>query len=150
MADDKPSKPFPPRWAMIYMLVLILAAIVWIILAACTGIRPGITIGDCEIPRMTGRSGTQRARGLPGCGSLPDRESGANCTGQRCKARLFVPRTDDPVAELEQLTLDPLAPQRLFSVASRSMSAAISALTEPRMSMPNGAYVNFPRRDFTG
>jgi hypothetical protein len=34
------------------------------------------------------------------------------------------------VAELEQLTLDPLAPQRLFSVASRSMSA-ISALTEP-------------------
>jgi hypothetical protein len=76
MADDKPSKPFPPRWAMIYMLVLTLAAIVWIILAACTGIRPGIAIGDCEIPRMTGRSGTQRARGLPGCGSLPDRESG--------------------------------------------------------------------------
>src|SRR6266487_1322378 len=63
-------------------------------------------------------------------------------TGQRCKARLSVPRTDDPVAELEQLTLDPLAPQRLFSVASRSMSAAISALTEPRMSMPNGAYVS--------
>src|SRR6266487_3465351 len=26
MADNKPSKPFPPRWAMIYMLVLILAA----------------------------------------------------------------------------------------------------------------------------
>jgi hypothetical protein len=46
------------------------------------------------------------------------------------------------VAELEQLTLDPLVPQRLFSVASRSMSAAISALTEPRMSMPNGAQVS--------
>jgi hypothetical protein len=40
MADDKPSKPFPPRRAMIYMLVLMLAAIVWIILAALHGDPP--------------------------------------------------------------------------------------------------------------
>jgi hypothetical protein len=38
----------------------------------------------------------------------------------------------DPVAELEQLALDPLVPQPLFSVASRSISAAISALTGGR------------------
>jgi len=36
------------------------------------------------------------------------------------------------VAELEELALDPLVPQRGFSVASRSMSAAISALTGGR------------------
>jgi hypothetical protein len=36
------------------------------------------------------------------------------------------------VAELEQLALDPLVPQLLFSVASRSISAAISALTGGR------------------
>jgi hypothetical protein len=38
----------------------------------------------------------------------------------------------DPVAELDQLTLDSLVSQPLFSVASRSMSAAISALTGGR------------------
>jgi hypothetical protein len=40
MADDKPSKPGLPRWAMIYILVLILCAIVWIILAALHGGPP--------------------------------------------------------------------------------------------------------------
>jgi hypothetical protein len=38
----------------------------------------------------------------------------------------------DPVAELEQLALDPPDPQLLFSVARRSMSAAVSALTGGR------------------
>ncbi len=32
MADHKPGKPYPPRWAMIYMLVIVLCAIAWIIL----------------------------------------------------------------------------------------------------------------------
>jgi hypothetical protein len=41
-------------------------------------------------------------------------------------------RCADPVADLEQLALDPLVSQPLFSVASRSMSAAISALTGGR------------------
>ncbi len=36
------------------------------------------------------------------------------------------------MAELEELALDPLVPQRWFPVASRSMSAAISALTGGR------------------
>ena len=34
-----------------------------------------------------------------------------------------------PVAELEQLALDPLVTPEVFSVASRSISAMISALT---------------------
>ncbi len=38
-------------------------------------------------------------------------------------------RCADPMAELEQLTLNPLVSQPLFSVAIRLMSAAISALT---------------------
>ena len=38
----------------------------------------------------------------------------------------------DLVAELEQFALDPLDPQPRFSVASRSISAAISALTGGR------------------
>ena len=38
----------------------------------------------------------------------------------------------DPVTELEQLALDPLVSQPLFSVASRSISAAISALAGGR------------------
>lgn len=40
MADNKPGKPYPPRWAMIYMLVLILGLIVWIILDALHGGPP--------------------------------------------------------------------------------------------------------------
>ena len=36
MADDKPGKPYPPRWAMIYILALI----VWIILDVLHGGRP--------------------------------------------------------------------------------------------------------------
>lgn len=40
MADDKPSKPYPPRWAMIYMLILALALIVWIILDVLHGGPP--------------------------------------------------------------------------------------------------------------
>ena len=38
----------------------------------------------------------------------------------------------DPMAELEHLVLDPLIPQERFSVASRSIRAAISALTGGR------------------
>jgi hypothetical protein len=38
----------------------------------------------------------------------------------------------DPVAELQQLALDSLVPQLLFSVASRSMSVVISVLTGGR------------------
>ena len=34
------GKPYPPRWAMIYMMVLILAAIVWIILCVLHGGTP--------------------------------------------------------------------------------------------------------------
>jgi len=40
-------------------------------------------------------------------------------------------RRADPVAEFQQFALDPLVPP-LFSVASRSISAAISALTGGR------------------
>lgn len=40
MADDRPSKPYPPRWAMIYMLVLVLSAIAWIILCVLHGGTP--------------------------------------------------------------------------------------------------------------
>ncbi len=40
MADDKPGKPYPPRWVMIYLLVLALALIVWTILAALHGGPP--------------------------------------------------------------------------------------------------------------
>jgi hypothetical protein len=36
------------------------------------------------------------------------------------------------MAELEEFALDPLVPQRRFSVASRSISAAISAPTGGR------------------
>jgi hypothetical protein len=38
----------------------------------------------------------------------------------------------DPVTEFQQFALDPLVSQLWFSVASRSMSAAISALTGGR------------------
>jgi hypothetical protein len=38
----------------------------------------------------------------------------------------------DPVAELEQFTLDPFVPQAWFSVASRSISAVIPALAGGR------------------
>jgi hypothetical protein len=34
------GKPYPPRWVMIYMLVLVLAAIVWIILSVLHGGPP--------------------------------------------------------------------------------------------------------------
>ena len=40
MADDKPGKPYPPRWAMIYLLVIVLALIVWIILDVLHGGPP--------------------------------------------------------------------------------------------------------------
>jgi hypothetical protein len=40
MAGDNPSKPYPPRWAMIYMLVFALALIVWIILDVLHGGPP--------------------------------------------------------------------------------------------------------------
>ena len=40
MADDKPSQLYPPRWAMIYMLVLILTLIAWIILDVLHGGPP--------------------------------------------------------------------------------------------------------------
>jgi hypothetical protein len=63
MADDKPSKLYPPRWAMIYMLVLVLALIAWIILDVLHGVHPGSATGDRGIPRTTSRSCTRRARG---------------------------------------------------------------------------------------
>jgi hypothetical protein len=40
MADDKPGKLYPPRWAMIYMMGLILALIAWIILDVLHGGPP--------------------------------------------------------------------------------------------------------------
>jgi hypothetical protein len=40
MAGDKPSKPYPPPWTMIYMLVIALALIVWIILDVLHGGPP--------------------------------------------------------------------------------------------------------------
>jgi hypothetical protein len=40
MADSKLDKPYPPRWAMIYLLVLMLCAVVWIILCAVYGGTP--------------------------------------------------------------------------------------------------------------
>ena len=40
MADSKASKPYPPRWVMIYLLVLGLCAIVWIILCVMHGGTP--------------------------------------------------------------------------------------------------------------
>jgi hypothetical protein len=46
MADGKPGKPYPPRWAMIYLMVLILCLIVWIILDVMHGVRPGNAVGD--------------------------------------------------------------------------------------------------------
>ncbi len=40
MADDKPSKPYPPRWVVIYMLIIVLGLIVWIILDVLHGGPP--------------------------------------------------------------------------------------------------------------
>jgi hypothetical protein len=40
MADDRPSEPYPPRWAVIYMMALMLGVIVWIILCAVHGGPP--------------------------------------------------------------------------------------------------------------
>lgn len=40
MADDKAGQAISPRWVMIYMMVLILALVVWIILAAIHGGPP--------------------------------------------------------------------------------------------------------------
>ncbi len=40
MGKPDTGKPYPPRWAMIYMLVLMLGAIVWIILCALHGGPP--------------------------------------------------------------------------------------------------------------
>ena len=40
MADDKPGKPYPPRWVMIHLLVLALVLIVWIVLDALHGGPP--------------------------------------------------------------------------------------------------------------
>jgi hypothetical protein len=42
------------------------------------------------------------------------------------------PGCADPIAELEQLALDPLVPQPWSSAARRSMSAAISVLAGGR------------------
>jgi hypothetical protein len=40
MADSNAGKPHPPRWAMIYMLVLAICAIVWVILVVVHGGTP--------------------------------------------------------------------------------------------------------------
>jgi hypothetical protein len=45
------------------------------------------------------------------------------------------------VAELEQFTLDPLVPRERFSLARRSISVAVSALTGGRP--VRGGYVHF-------
>ena len=66
------GKPDPPRWVMIYMLVLALGLIVWIILAVLHGgplmVHSGIATGDRGLPRMTGRAvadiGRRRSAGI--------------------------------------------------------------------------------------
>ena len=40
MADSKAGKPYPPRWAVIYMLALLLAVVVWVILVVVFGGTP--------------------------------------------------------------------------------------------------------------
>ncbi|MGE5289970.1 MAG: hypothetical protein ACM3ML_22850 [Micromonosporaceae bacterium] len=40
MADEKPNKPYPPRWLRIYVVVILLAAIVWITLVVLHGGTP--------------------------------------------------------------------------------------------------------------
>lgn len=40
MAHSRSGKPYPSRWAMIYLLVLALAAIAWIIRCAVFGGTP--------------------------------------------------------------------------------------------------------------
>ena len=46
MTDHQPSRPYPPRWVSIYLLVLGLGLIVWIILDVMHGAFPGATLGD--------------------------------------------------------------------------------------------------------
>ncbi len=40
MADDKLSKPYPPRWVRIYLLILGACLVVWIILDVMHGGPP--------------------------------------------------------------------------------------------------------------
>jgi hypothetical protein len=40
VADQKPNKPYPPRWAMIYLLVVVLCVIAWVILDVLHGGPP--------------------------------------------------------------------------------------------------------------
>jgi hypothetical protein len=40
MTDHQPSRPYPPRWVSIYLLVLGLGLIVWIILDVMHGGPP--------------------------------------------------------------------------------------------------------------
>lgn len=40
MANGRVNKPYPPRWAMIYMLVIVLCLIVWVILDVMHGGPP--------------------------------------------------------------------------------------------------------------
>ena len=62
---------------------------------------------------------------------VPVRRSGAEGIFSALRTRRMVD-APDPVAELEQLALEPLVSPAWFSVASRSISAAISALTGGR------------------
>jgi hypothetical protein len=59
MADDKPSKLCPPRWAMIHILALIM----WIILDVLHGGSPwGPHPGDRGIPQQADRARSGHAR----------------------------------------------------------------------------------------
>jgi hypothetical protein len=40
VANNKPGKPYPPRWAMIYMLILMLCLMAWVIIATVHGGPP--------------------------------------------------------------------------------------------------------------
>jgi len=40
VASNKPGKPYPPRWAMIYMMIFMLCLIAWVIINAVHGGPP--------------------------------------------------------------------------------------------------------------
>lgn len=40
MANSTTHKPYPPRWAMIYMLLIALVVVAWIIICAVHGGPP--------------------------------------------------------------------------------------------------------------
>jgi hypothetical protein len=40
MANSQTGKPFPPRWAVIYTLAVVLCAVVWVVLVVVFGGTP--------------------------------------------------------------------------------------------------------------